>query len=159
MLTQLSNKKRSSTRLRPLAIRLFLANVSSTSPTTAPCPDPWLVASRSSQCGRACLRPLTPTPPHSRLLRHRDRVGAAVLPQALRLLAADGRVRVWIKTLRVAIVQGWAIAFEKRKFNLQIHRKLILWSLTLRYATHATWEFELKFRIEYFIKPQQNIYI
>jgi len=31
--------------------------------------------------------------------------------------------------------------------------------LVLRYATratHATWEFELKFRIEYFIKPQQN---
>ena len=31
-----------------------------------------------------------------------------------------------------------------------------LLELVLRYAT---WEFELKFRIEYFIKPQQNIYI
>ncbi len=139
LLMQLSILKRSFTRLRSLAIRLFLANVSSTPPTTAPCADPWLVASRSSQCGRACLRPLTPTPPHSRrtrLLRHRDRVRAAVLPRALRLLAADSRVRVRIKTLCVAIVQRWAITFKKRKFNLQIHSKLFLYSIeTICYFT------------------------
>ena len=32
-------------------------------------------------------------------------------------------------------------------------------TLTLRFAKRATWVFELKYRIEYFIKPQQNIYV
>ena len=30
---------------------------------------------------------------------------------------------------------------------------------TLRFATRAAWVFELKYRTEYFIKPQQDMYI
>jgi hypothetical protein len=49
-----------------------------------------------------------------------------------------------------------------QKISVQkMKQKFGCWFLFyLYYVTrHATWEFELNFRIEYFIKPQQNIYI
>ncbi len=74
------------------------------------------------------------------------------------------RFVVWGSVIFGGFDTNWNFFFPKKDSNslilfIEKKSKKLLVSRYATRATHAKWELELKYRNEYFIKPQQNIYI